>query len=65
MEKDKKEAEKNKNRMEDRIDIKAEETPQINTIKKPNDAPPTLNDDNDPPVNWHLESGDKINEYGG
>lgn len=49
--------------MEDKKDILAEESPQINYINKPNVAPPTLNDDNDPSINWHLEAGDKINEY--
>ena len=55
---------KDKNKMENPKDVKAKDAPQMNTVKKPNDPLPTLNDDNDPSTNWHLESGDKLNEYG-
>lgn len=60
----KKEAAKDKNQMEDKIDIKSEKSQIVNHVNKPNDAPPALNDDNNPNTSWHLESGDKINDYG-
>jgi len=53
-----------KNQMENPKEEKAENAPQINNVNKPNEAPPVLNDDNNPSVNWHLESGEKLNEYG-
>lgn len=53
-----------KNQMENPEELKAKEAPIMNQVNKPNDAPPTLNDDNNPSANWHLESGDKVNEYG-
>lgn len=53
----------NKNQMEDPRELKAEEAPIINHVDKPNEEVPTMNSDNDPPSNWHLESGEKINEY--
>jgi len=52
-----------KYQMEDKKELKAEEAPQVNYVNKPNDAPPTMNGDNDPSVSWHLESGDKLNDY--
>ncbi|MCD7900631.1 MAG: hypothetical protein LUH22_12385 [Bacteroides sp.] len=55
---------KEKNEMENPEVLKEKETPQINHVDKPNEEVPTLNEDNDPPVNWHPESGEKINEYG-
>lgn len=53
-----------KNRIDDLEDVKAKNDPIVNSVKKPNEAPPTLNDDNNPSENWHLESGEKLNEYG-
>lgn len=55
--------EKDKNRIDDYEDVKSKESPEVNNVNKPNDAPPAMNSDNDPSVNWHLESGEKINDY--
>lgn len=52
-----------KNQMEDPEELKAKEAPEMNYVNKPNETVPTLNSDSDPQVGWHLESGEKINEY--
>jgi len=46
--------EKNKNLMENPQELKAEESPIINHVNKPNEEVPTFNSYNDPSANWHL-----------
>lgn len=55
--------ENDKNSIDNPREVQAEVAPEINYINKPNDSVPTLNSDNEPSDSWHLESGDKINEY--
>jgi hypothetical protein len=54
---------RNKKQMEDHRELKAEEAPIINHVNNPNQEVPTMNSNNDPSANWHLESGEKINDY--